>query len=79
MIIMTRETAIEKLLEVRALVLASFEGKKWVPLHLVAKHIDAAVIEAMEAHGLVEVKVGHNKPTTFRVKAEGYKLATMYR
>ena len=76
---MTKEQTIEKLLEVRALVLASFETKKWVPLHLVANHIDAHIIEAMEAHGLVEVKVGHNKPTTFRVKAAGYKLATMYR
>lgn len=76
---MTREQSIEKLLEMRAVVLKSFEAKKWVPLHLVAQYIDATLLEALEAHDLIEVRVGHSKPTTFRVKAAGYKLALQYK
>lgn len=76
---MTKEQSIEKLLGMRSVVLKSFEAKKWVPLHLVAQYIDASLLEVLESYDLIEVRVGHAKPTTFRVKAQGYKLALQYK
>lgn len=76
---MTKEQSIEKLLGMRSVVLKSFEAKKWVPLHLVAQYIDASLLEVLESYDLIEVRVGHSKPTTFRVKAQGYKLALQYK
>ena len=74
-----KEQAIEKMLKMRGLVLVSFESKKWVALDHVAKYVDVKILEVLEAYDLIEVRIGHTKATSFRVKANGYKLALKYR
>ncbi len=57
----------------RGVVLASFESKKWIPLDYVSTLMNIKVLEVLEAHELIEVRTGFTKPTTFRIKANGYK------
>lgn len=76
---MTKEQAIGKMLEMRGVVLASFETKKWVVLDYVSSYVDVHVLEILESHGYIEVRTGHIKATTFRIKAQGYKLALQYK
>lgn len=76
---MTKEQAIDKMLQMRGVVLASFKAKKWVALDHVSGYVDVKVLEILESHDLIEVRAGHVKATTFRIKAQGYKLALQYK